>query len=59
MLIDIQGICLQVPETNNISCSQALKMRKHLSKQIEKLRADSTSGTDIAHFDAIDTTLGQ
>ncbi|VUC28300.1 unnamed protein product [Clonostachys rosea] len=38
----------------------ALKLRKHLTKQIEKLRADSSSsGTNVSHFDAISESLEQ
>lgn len=38
---------------------QALKLRRRLSKQIDRLKADNASGTDIAQFDAIDDTLTQ
>lgn len=39
---------------------QALKLRKHLTKQIEKLKADgSSSGTNVSHFDAISESLEQ
>ncbi|KHN95118.1 Telomerase activating protein Est1 [Metarhizium album ARSEF 1941] len=36
---------------------QALKLRKHLMKQLEKVKAESASGVDIAQFEAIEGTL--
>ncbi|KJZ78979.1 hypothetical protein HIM_01752 [Hirsutella minnesotensis 3608] len=35
----------------------ALKLRKHLLKQLEKLRAEGASGTEISHFEAVDGLL--
>jgi NADH dehydrogenase FAD-containing subunit len=37
--------------------SQALKLRKHLLKQVEKLQAESTSGVDISQFEIIEGLL--
>ncbi|KAH0596343.1 hypothetical protein MHUMG1_06204 [Metarhizium humberi] len=39
------------------ACSQALKLKKHLMKQLERLKAESASGVDVAHFEAIEGTL--
>ncbi|TWU76766.1 hypothetical protein ED733_004849 [Metarhizium rileyi] len=36
---------------------QALKLRKHLMKQLEKVKAENLSGVDVAHFEAIEGTL--
>ncbi|KID80052.1 Telomerase activating protein Est1, partial [Metarhizium brunneum ARSEF 3297] len=36
---------------------QALKLKKHLMKQLERLKAESASGVDVAHFEAIEGTL--
>ncbi|KAM4054752.1 est1 DNA/RNA binding domain-containing protein [Hirsutella rhossiliensis] len=35
----------------------ALKLRKHLLKQLEKLQAESASGIDISQFEAVDGLL--
>lgn len=39
--------------------SEATKMRKNLTKQIEKLRVSTVQGTDISQFDMVDNALGQ
>ncbi|KAG8419959.1 hypothetical protein J3458_004780 [Metarhizium acridum] len=36
---------------------QALKLKKHLTKQLERLKAESASGVDVAYFEAIEGTL--
>ncbi|PHH87605.1 hypothetical protein CDD83_8631 [Cordyceps sp. RAO-2017] len=41
------------------SWHHALKLRKHLLKQLEKLQAESASGIDIAQFEAVDGLLEQ
>lgn len=37
--------------------SSAIKLRKLLTKQLEKLPKDNTSGVDISQFEAIDSIL--
>lgn len=37
--------------------SHALKLRKHLLKQLEKLQAESASGIDVSQFEAVDGLL--
>lgn len=46
--------------TNNIAnppVSNALKLRKHLLKQLEKIKAASTAGLDISQLEAADGIL--
>jgi hypothetical protein len=43
-----------------MSCSETAKLRKHLIKQIEKLKTESnTHGTNLPQFDTIGETLEQ
>jgi hypothetical protein len=39
------------------SISDALKCRKFLMKQLDKLRTESSAGVDVSHFEAIESTL--
>lgn len=37
--------------------SSAIKLRKYLSKQLEKLPKDGNAGVDISQFEALDSIL--
>jgi hypothetical protein len=56
-------VSLRPPQSNpyylvaDPASRETLKFRKHLEKQIHNLKADSATGTDMAHFDAIEETM--